>query len=98
VSSAIASGEETNYLCKLMQGPRAGQIHDYSGRPAGPMPVVSPCQDGISSSGVTVAGKERRAEEAAGNCVHPSTEEDCDQCQSDRSHERCLTKVDADEQ
>jgi hypothetical protein len=40
-------------LCKFTSGPRAGQVHDYA--PMAPIPVGSPCQDGVQSTGVVIA-------------------------------------------
>lgn len=40
-------------LCKFTAGPRTGQTQDYA--PLAPLPVGSPCQDGVASSGVIVA-------------------------------------------
>lgn len=40
-------------LCRFTAGPRAGQVQDYA--PMAPIPVGSPCQDGISSYGVVIA-------------------------------------------
>jgi hypothetical protein len=49
--SAPASGAST--LCRFTSGPRAGQTQDYA--PQAPLPVGSPCWDGVASNGVIVA-------------------------------------------
>lgn len=101
-SSSIA--QERSFLCKFTNGPRQGQIQDYTGHPAGPLPVGTPCNDGISSSGVIVSKGEangssggRNRPNDGGSCRKPSKEEDCDKCISDRSYERCLNKLNENE-
>ena len=43
----------TSTLCKFTTGPRAGQVHDYA--PMAAIPVGSPCQDGVASTGFVIA-------------------------------------------
>ena len=52
MSTSINSGSTTT-TCRFNFGPLTGQVIDYHGR-ATPIPVGSPCTDGISSSGVAV--------------------------------------------
>ena len=104
--ASAASAQETSYLCRFTSGPRAGQIQDYTGHPSGPLPVGSPCQDGIASWGVIVSGRSSGGgghgggggspAPEGGSCVRPSSEDDCDACRSDRSYERCLQKAGGD--
>ena len=44
---------DTSNTCKFLSGPRAGQIQAYP--EATPIPVGSPCQDGIASQGIAIA-------------------------------------------
>jgi hypothetical protein len=94
---SLAPAQERSFLCKFTGGPRAGQIQDYTGHPSGPLPVGSPCTDGISSSGVIVSSG-RINPGGGGSCRTPSSEEDCDKCKSDRSYDRCLEKVKSDDE
>jgi hypothetical protein len=110
-SGVSASAQERSFLCQFTSGPRAGQVHDYAGHPAGALPVGSPCQDGAGSNGVIVpsgaggtpgggyptgaAGQGIGA--AASPCRNPVSKKDCDKCGSDASYERCLEKLDEDE-
>ena len=48
---------ERSFLCKFTFGPRAGQVQDYTGHPLGPLPVGSPCQDGIASTGFIISSR-----------------------------------------
>lgn len=97
-SSALA--QERSCLCQFTGGPRAGQVQDYTGHPSGPLPVGTPCQDGIASWGVIISGSNggqgsggSSSESDSSSCVRPRSESDCDACRSDRSYERCLEKV-----
>ena len=45
--------QQTSTICSFNHGPRAGTTHDYA--PKAPLPVGSPCNDGIRSSGVIVS-------------------------------------------
>lgn len=47
-----ASSSNLSTLCQFTYGPRAGQIHDYVGW--APVPVGTPCNDGIASIGVVI--------------------------------------------
>jgi|SRR3954468_3577792 hypothetical protein len=93
--------QERSFLCKFTSGPRAGQVQDYTGNPQGPLPVGTPCQDGISSWGVIISasGGENGGSSSGGgsggggSCRAPSKEEDCDKCSSDKAYERCLEKA-----
>lgn len=51
-----AFSQERSFLCKFTGGPRSGQVQDYTGHPAGPLPVGSSCQDGMNprSDGVII--------------------------------------------
>jgi len=91
--SSPASAQERSFLCKFTSGPRAGQIQDYTGHPSGPLPVGSPCTDGLFSNGVIVSGGAGHRENGAGSCRTPSSEDDCDKCKTDHSYDRCLEKV-----
>jgi hypothetical protein len=91
-----AQAQERSFLCKFTSGPRAGQIQDYTGHPAGPLPVGSSCFDGISSHGVIVSSGGGGGGEGSGSCRKPSSEDDCDKCNSDAAYERCLKKVSGD--
>lgn len=93
-SSVLA--QERSFLCKFTTGPRAGQTQDYTGHPSGPLPVGSPCNDGTSSVGVITASKSRGEKPVSGSCRQPSNENDCDKCPSDRSYERCLSKLESE--
>ena len=41
-------------VCEFTSGPRAGQTQDYAGI-AAPIPVGTPCHDGLGSSGTAAA-------------------------------------------
>ena len=47
----------TSRTCSFSEGPRAGQIQLFAG--AAPIPIGSECQDGVGSSGVTVADRQQ---------------------------------------
>jgi hypothetical protein len=52
--NSLASG--MTLTCRFTSGPRAGQTQDYSGiAGVAPVPVGSPCTDGVSSNGVAIA-------------------------------------------
>lgn len=96
----MAVAQERSFLCKFTSGPRAGQTQDYSGHPAGALPVGTPCQDGAGSSGAIVSSRRSSPKSSpdspgtqGGSCRQPSSEEDCDKCSSDAAYERCLKKV-----
>ncbi len=92
-----ASAQDRSFLCKFTTGPRAGQIQDYTGHPSGPLPVGSPCTDGLMSNGVIVSNGSQSSSGGGGSCRTPSSEDDCDKCKSDRSYDRCLEKVKSDD-
>src|SRR5438105_7716399 len=53
-SSSLPNG--TTLTCKFTNGPRAGQVQDYSRVPnAVPAQIGSACTDGMSSTGVAIA-------------------------------------------
>lgn len=57
ISWSPASAQERSFLCKFTSGPRTGQIQDYTGHPAGALPVGSSCQDGNGSSGIIISSQ-----------------------------------------
>jgi hypothetical protein len=93
----IVTAAERSFLCKYTNGPRSGQVQDFTGHNAGPLPVGSSCNDGVSSSGIIISNRRagrHSSDMAGGSCRRPESEDDCDLCNSDRSYERCLRKVD----
>lgn len=65
--------------CSFTHGPRSGEVQSYVGR-VRPIPVGSPCHDGISSSGIAVedqpdpADSEPQAEDEDEGDVYDETE------------------------
>jgi hypothetical protein len=52
---AELSDSNLTTLCQFTSGPRAGTMVDYKSNGVQPIPVGSPCTDGLGSSGVAIA-------------------------------------------